>query len=340
MNFKRTLTVLLIMILTFSFSVYGNAEGEASGTEELKPMTLKVGLIDPPGHIDVVAAEKVAQLVNEKTNGGLTLEVYPASQLGFATDMLEGMTVGTVEMFVGATTWLGAFSKDFWISGVLYMFNDQEHARAVHQGDAFKKLAESVREDVGIRLLAQEWDRGPRNFISTSPIVEPSDIEGLKIRVPEQKSWINNFELAGANPTPIALVETFTGLQQGVVDSTEQASNWLYFNKYHTIGKNLALTNHNYEETGVMISESVWNKLPSSYQVALVEAVEEVTPWHNDQLLSDIEDAEAAMRADGVNVTEVDRAAWKSHFRAIIPELAEIVGYSEDLLDSIVSTWD
>jgi TRAP-type transport system periplasmic protein len=310
------------------------------GAEQEQVRVLKVGLIDPPAHVDVLATERMAELVAEKTDGGLKLEIYPASQLGFAMDLLEGMTVGTVEMFVGATTWLGAFEVDYWISGVLYMFNDQEHAREIHKGEAFMELREKVRQVHGIRVLTQEWDRGPRNFISTRPIETPEDLQGLKIRVPEQRSWINNFELAGANPTPIALVETFTGLQQGVVSATEQASNWLYFNNYHTVAKNLTLSNHNYEETGVMISEQVFAGLPWEYQQALIEAAQEVTEWHNEQVLKEIVKAEAAMAEAGINIIEVDQQAWKEHFRATIPELAEIVGYSDSLVNSIMETWD
>jgi tripartite ATP-independent transporter DctP family solute receptor len=331
---RKTLLILAILVLAVSVSVTG------AGQQEVEKKVLKVGLIDPPGHIDVAATERMAELVSEKTNGSLELEIYPASQLGFAMDLLEGMTVGTVEMFVGATTWLGAFESDYWISGTLYLFNDQEHARDIHGGEIFEGLAETVRENHGIRILTQNWDRGPRNFIATKPIADLNDFQGLKIRVPEQKSWIENFRLAGANPTPIALVETFTGLQQGVVESTEQASNWLYFNKYHTVAENLTLSNHNYEETGVMISDVVFESLTPSQQDALVEAAQEVTDWHNQKVLEDIELAEEKMAEEGVNIIEIDQDAWKAHFRAIIPELAEVVGYSPELLEAIQSTWD
>jgi len=304
-----------------------------------EPIVIKAGLIDPPGHIDVVAAEKYAELVAKKTDGRVKIEVYPASQLGFAMDMLQGMQLGTIEMFIGATTWLGAFDPDFWISGCLYVFNDQEHARKVHEGPYFKKMADKLREKNGIRILTQNWDRGPRNMISTKAIKTPEDLKGLKVRVPEQKSWISNFKLAGANPTPIALSETFTGLQQGIVDCAEQASNWLYFNKYHTIAKNLSRTNHNYEETGVMISEAVYQKLSEKDRQALVDAALEVAGWHNEQLTKDIEDAEKAMAADGVTIIDVDTQAWKEHFRKNFKVLVEEVGYTPELADYIVSEW-
>ncbi|NBF40766.1 MAG: hypothetical protein GVY14_10160, partial [Spirochaetes bacterium] len=106
MTGKRTL-LLMVIVALLAMPLFASGEAEGGEAEEMEPVVLKVGLIDPPGHIDVLATERMADLVSEKTDGGLTLEVYPASQLGFAMDLLEGMTVGTVEMFVGATTWLG-----------------------------------------------------------------------------------------------------------------------------------------------------------------------------------------------------------------------------------------
>lgn len=303
------------------------------------PVVIKAGLIDPPGHIDTIGAEKYAALVAEKTDGRVKIEVYPASQLGFAMDMLQGMQLGTIEMFIGATTWLGAFDPDFWISGCLYVFNDQEHARRVQNGPFFKKMADKLAKNSGIRIISQNWDRGPRNIISTMPVKTPEDMKGLKIRVPEQKSWIANFKLAGANPTPIALAETFTGLQQGIVDATEQASNWLYFNKYHTIAKHLTRSNHNYEETGIMISEKTYEKLSEEDQKALFDAAQEVATWHNEQLNKDIADAEKAMADAGVEIIEVDHEAWQTHFRNNFKTLVEQVGYSPDLVEYIMSEW-
>ena len=325
---KKTLVLLCAMLVVL-----------LAGNIHAAEYTIKAGLIDPPGHIDTKAAEKFARLVSEKTDGQVEVQVYPASQLGFAMDMLQGMKLGTVEMFIGATTWLGAFEKDFWISGCLYVFNDQEHARAVHEGPFFKKMSADLAKKHGIRIIRQDWDRGPRNFISTKPLKTVDDLKGLKVRVPEQKSWILNFKLAGANPTPIALAETFTGLQQGIVQATEQASNWLYFNKYHTIAKNLTRSNHNYEETGIMISEKVYQSMPEKYRQAMTEAAAEAGKWHNDIVTNEIKAAEAKMAEAGINIIDPDVAAWQKHFRDNFPELVKEVGYSPELAEYITSQW-
>lgn len=328
---KKNISIILTI---FIFLVVGLFINSASAQT-----VLKVGLIDPPSHIDTQAAQKMGKLVSERTNGEVKIEVYPSGQLGNAMDLLQGMQAGTVEMFVGATTWLGAFETDYWISGSLYIFNDQEQAREIHQGPMFDKLAEKVRNEYGIHVLTQDWDRGPRNFISTKPIKNLDDLDGLKIRVPEQKSWVKGFEMAGASPTPIALAETFTGLQQGVVEATEQASNWLYFNKYHTVADNLTLTNHNYEETGVFISDMAYQRLTPEQQTTLTNAAKEITEWHNDMLVEEIKNAEKSMKEEGVNIIEIDKNKWQSHFRSNFAELAEIVGYSDELVEYIMNQW-
>jgi tripartite ATP-independent transporter DctP family solute receptor len=306
----------------------------------LAETVLKVGLIDPPAHIDVIASQRVADRVSELTNGEVKMEIYPAAQLGFASDMLSGLKLGTVEMFVGATTWLGAFETDFWISGTLYVFNDQEQARQMHESATFQAMGDRLVENHGIRVLAQSWDRGPRNFITTRPVATIEDLEGLKIRVPPQESWIENFKLAGAAATPMPLSETFTGLQQGIVESTEQASNWLYGNKYHTIANNLSRTNHNYEETGVMISENVYQSLTDDQRAAIVTAINEVSGWHNEQVAIQIAEAEEKMAAEGINIIDVDVQAWKEHFRSNFDTIVDIVGYSPELVEELKSQWD
>ena len=162
----------------------------------------------------------------------------------------------------------------------------------------------------------------------------------MKIRVPPQESWIENFKLAGAAATPMPLSETFTGLQQGIVESTEQASNWLYANKYHTIANNLTRTSHNYEETGVFISEQAYQSLTEDQRAAMVQAINEVTDWHNEQVATQIADAEAAMAAEGVNIIDVDVQAWKEHFRSNFDTIVEIVGYSDDLSNALKAQWE
>lgn len=335
---SRNIIIMLTLCSVFlvGFSLIGN-------NVQAQNVVLRAGLILPPNHVATQATERMSELVLERTNGEVEIEVYPASQLGQAPDMLQGMMVGSVDMFVGATTWLGSFEKDFWLSGVLYMFDDQDMCREIHRGPYFEELAKTMKEEHGIIVLTQDWDRGARHFFSIDeygPILTPEDLVGFDLRVPEQESWIKVFELVDASPTPVALAEAFTGLQQGVISGMEGALNWTYQNKYYEVAPNISLSAHNYEEGGVFISERSAEKLTKEQFNIVKEVSKEVGEWQNDKLVEEIDYAVEQMKAEGVKFYEPDREVLMQHFRdKLWPELQEEIGYSEDLVSHIMEKW-
>jgi len=324
------------LLLLSGLSIAGCSPFEESSARQAEHI-VKIGLIDPDSHPHVEACKRFAELVHEKTNNEVKVEIYPSSQLGDASTILQGLQHGTVEAFFGAVTWLGANITDFWLPGTLYLFNDQEHCRNVHEGPEFKKLAEQAREKEGIRVFSMGYDRGPRHFISTNPIKGFEDLEGLKIRVPAQLSWVRNFEMAGAAPQAIALSETFTALQQGIVQATEQASNWLYFNSYYTIANNITKTHHNYEQSGFFFSDLIFDTYPADVKQVLQDTAEEIIPYHNDLIEKDIKTSEDEMKKENIDFHEINLEEWQSHFRELIPGLSKEVGYSMDLVNNILN---
>lgn len=297
---------------------------------------VKIGLVDPEGHPHVLACQKYAEIVHEKTNNEVKVEIYPSSQLGGADDLVQGLNHGIVEVFFGAVTFLGNYVKDFWLPGTLYLFEDQDHCRKVHNSSGFKALTEMLRKESGIRTFTMGFDRGPRHLISKKPIQTLEDFKGLRIRVPAQKSWVENFELAGAAPQAISVEETFTGLQQGIVHATEQASNWLYFNQYQSIAKNITKTFHNYEQGGFFFSELIYKTYPEDVKQVLFESAKEIESYHNNLMEKDIEESEKNMKQDGVIFHDVKLEEWKKHFTELIPTLSKRMGYSQSLVDSIL----
>lgn len=333
-NIIITLTLSLVFLVGLSFM---------SVNVQAQDVVLRAGLILPPNHVATQATERMAELVLERTDGEVEIQVYPASQLGTAPDMLQGMMAGSVDMFVGAVTWLGGFERDYWLPGVLYLFDSQDMCREIHRGPYFDALAETMKEDHGIMVLTQDWDRGARHFFSTDdygPILTPEDLQGFDLRVPEQDSWIKVFELAGADPTPVALAEAFTGLQQGVISGMEGGLDWTYQNNYYEVAPNISLSAHNYEQGGVFLSEIAANNLTADQLNIIEEASKEVGEWQNEKLAEEIDYAVEQMKAEGVKFHEPDRDALMAHFRdRLWPELQEEIGYSEDLVDHIMEQW-
>lgn len=334
-KFKSLGVLILVLLMIFAYGVNVEADTEV----------LRAGLILPPDHAHTQAAERVAETVYEETDGGVEIQVFPANQLGTAPDLVEGLRAGTVDMFIGATTWMNFLDIDWAVLGTFYLFDNQEMCRNNHlENPYFLEMKERLEEDFGIITLTQDWDRRGRHFVTTEetgPIETPEDLEGLEVRSSEQDVWLETFRMAGAEPTPIAFEELFMGLQQGIIDGMEGALEWIRDNRYYEVAPHISLTGHNFEQGGVYISESSYNDLDEDEREIVMESFRDISDWHNELAAEREEEAIEEMEEAGAEIHEVDRDLWQSHFRDILwPDLQEEIGFSQELLESIMDDWE
>jgi tripartite ATP-independent transporter DctP family solute receptor len=184
------------------------------------PITLKLGHVagsDPKDNWQAGSA-KFAELVDQKTKGAVNVQVFPSSQLGNDRDMTEGMRLGSVDFALIAGV-LSNFEPRLGLLEIPYIFRDAEHMRKVLNGPIGDELASAVQKS-GIRVLGW-WERGPRELTSNKQVKSVADVKGMKIRVPEIPVSVDAWRAFGANPTPMAFGEVYTGLQQKVIDGQE-----------------------------------------------------------------------------------------------------------------------
>jgi tripartite ATP-independent transporter DctP family solute receptor len=161
----------------------------------------------------VIMAEKLER----KSGGTMTVEIYPSQQLGTERQCLELLQIGSLDMTKVSAGVMENFSPSMKVFGIPFLFNDRNHAYAVVDGPIGEEL-----------LLGGEkyWLRGmtfydacSRSFYTKErPVYAPEDLDGLKIRVMESVTAMNMVRTLGGSPTPISWGELYTALQQGVVD--------------------------------------------------------------------------------------------------------------------------
>lgn len=174
--------------------------------------------LDQPKH---AAALAFKTYVEANTKGSVTVEIYPASQLGNGPTVLEGLKLGTIELAVVHDGPISGVYKPFMVFAMPYLFADQAEAWTIVDGPYGKELAEDMLKKTGIRLMALA-DNGIRNFTNSKrPITSPEDMKGLKIRVMTGPIWSKLVEPLGASPSPVPWPELPAALQQGVVDGQE-----------------------------------------------------------------------------------------------------------------------
>ena len=323
-RFSRIVCIALVALFAF-------------GTVALAAdVTLKLGHIADPKNPYAQGAQKFADLVNEKSGGTMEIQVFPSSQLGNQRDLVEGLTLGTVDMCMSSSAVLGNFLPKVAVFDLPFIFRDRAHTFKVLDGIGME-IAKDL-EPRGIKVLGY-FENGVRNMTNNvRPITKPEDVQGLKIRVMEQPVYIEMIKALGGNPTPMAFGELFTALQQGVVDGQENPAAHIYTKRFFEVQKYISLTEHTYSAEPMLISMISWNKLNDDQKKVLQEASDEARDWQR-QLAIDLENGYwDKIRESGKSeiIVDVDKEAFKKATKPVWDMFEKTVG--ADTIEAIVNT--
>lgn len=329
---KKLVSILLLVFMVIAVAgCGGNTKKDAAGGQK-KQITLKLGHIQSESDLWHLGAKKFAELVSAKTNGEVTVRIYPNSTIGNDRDMAEGLQMGSVDFALIAGV-LGNFEPSLQIMEMPYLFNNEEHLRKVIYGPVGNDLLARLLKSSNIRGLSF-WERGPRQLTTNKPINSLQDIKGLKIRVPEIPPMVAAWKAMGANPTPMAWGEVYTGLQQNVIEAQENPVPYIHAGKIYEVQKYLAITNHKYEYVIMAMSNKTWEKLTPEQQKAVKEAAEEATKYENQLVKDKADELFKDLQAKGMKVTKPDTAEWAKAARTTHKEFAE--KYGMDIYNKII----
>ncbi|WP_028306421.1 TRAP transporter substrate-binding protein [Desulfitibacter alkalitolerans] len=334
-NHKLLICVVLLVSMLVFVGCSGNKETAPSGgeTEKPKPVVLKLGHIVSDEDIWHKAAQRFAELVDEKTNGTVKIELYPNSTLGNDRDMAEGMQMGSVDFALIAGV-IGNFEPSFQILELPYLIEDEEHLRKVIYGPIGEQLAANLLESSNIRALTY-WERGPRQLTTNKPVNSVADVQGLKLRVAEIPPWVAAWRAIGANPTPMAWGEVYSALEQGVVDAQENPIPYIHANHVYEVQSHIAMTSHKFEYVTLSMSNRTYEKLTPEQQQAIYEAARESAEYQN-QLVAELTDKllDDMVNNKGITVTYPDVSEFADRAKTVHLEFAE--RYGMDLYEAIL----
>lgn len=307
----------------------GTAIAGMLATSAAAEVTLRLGDIVTTADASTMAAEKFAEMVKKRTNGDVTVKVFPNSQLGGERELVEGLQLGTVDMAIAGTGMLGQFYKPFYIMTFSYTFRDGDHVHKVLRGEIGQKLARGFEEATGIHILTMNYDRAPRHLLTKAKVKQTVDLSGVKLRVPENPMYLESWRALGASPTPVAWTEVYSSLQSGVVEGVEAPLPSLYNMKFYESAKKLALTSHLMEGEAVMISKRAWGKLTPKQREAITEAAVQSGIWQQEQLEQQDQESLGRLQSAGVEVTRLspdEKQKWMEKVKGAVPKVKDIWG--------------
>ncbi|MFS0576826.1 DctP family TRAP transporter solute-binding subunit [Sporosarcina sp. 179-K 3D1 HS] len=308
---KLIMTFSLLLVLSIVTACSGGSsstDGEAKGKDSI---TLKLAHTGSDSHQYQIGAKEFADLVEQKSEGTMKVEVHGNSTLGNEAEAIEQVMDGTIEMtVVAADSSLANTVPEMNLFGLPYVFEDREHVYSKLDGESGAKLL-GLLDDKNMKGLGF-WEVGFRHLTNNKKEVNvPSDLKGMKIRVQPAPVWEAHMKALGANATPVSFSELYSALDQGLVDGQENPLASIYSMKFYEVQNYISLTGHNYTPAVVIMSNKAWNGLNEEQQKVVEEAVAEAATYQRDFLTKQDEEIISELQEKGVVFTEPDRAAFK-----------------------------
>jgi len=263
-----------------------------------------------------------AERVEERTDGGLQMEVFHSAQLGVEEDIIEQIRQGAN---IGQNTdaaRLGNYVPGISVVNGPYFVETAEEAFALADSPTMQAWQAELAEEYGLKVVCFDWVQGHRHFFTNQPIHEPEDLAGLRIRTPPAPIWQESIRALGAEPVAMNFTDIYSGLQQRAVDGAElvypniTAANLFEVLDYANETGHILLVNFQ------VVSSQWFDGLPEDYQTALVEECRAAGQETSAVVQEAVEEAKAEVIDRGMTVVEeVDLDAFRAAGEAAYEEL-------------------
>lgn len=332
---KKVSSLILAMLLLVSLltGCGGTAQTEPTGTGETSgdgtaEYVWKMALNSSEGDNAYDMGAAFAEKIMELTDGRVQVDLYGGAALGSTSEVLEGMSYGVADCMVESVSIMASFSSKANIDVMPFVYSGFDHWKAVWNGELGEEIKDTVGQESGFKLLGATY-RNPRIVCATYSMQNIEDFKGFKIRVPNQPAYIKTWEWLDAAPTPMAMNEVYTALQQKTVDGQENPIQDSKNYAFDEVCKYWIKTNHAYGTNVVIMSQTYFDGLPADIQEACVEAANYASQVVTDAALEKAEETEAALVEEGCTIIEVDTPAFIEYFEgfaeANFPELTDWV---------------
>ncbi|HAH70372.1 MAG TPA: C4-dicarboxylate ABC transporter substrate-binding protein [Succinivibrionaceae bacterium] len=290
------------VLVAAAVALMASAVSDALAADEV---VLRVGYGNNAGEPFDLGCQKWKELIEKRSGGSFKIELYPSSQLGSKDDVMDQMVAGEPV----ATLTDGAFYydrgvKDMGIVFGPFLYENWEQAFKLNASQWFKDQSDKVAEVAHLKIIGPDWRYGARHTLTTKPVTKLADLKGMKIRVPTNNIQVKGFEVLGATPTPMALGDVYTSLQQGTIDGVENPIPVLYNGKFHEVAKYLLLDAHVYNVTNIVVGTDFYDSLTPEQQKLLVETCHDAGVYQNEIVEKTEKELLEKFKQEGVTVTE------------------------------------
>ncbi|WP_455383093.1 TRAP transporter substrate-binding protein [Salinispira pacifica] len=331
MKKSRIILVMLVIALCALGTVWAGGKAEqpapsasqqSQPAQSAQPIVLRLAETHPADYPTTKGDYRFADLVKERSNGRIQIEVYPSSQLGEEKAVIEQVQFGAIDFTRVSISPLAAFSPNFDALQMPYLYRNEEHMWNVLKGPIGKEFLASVEPANFVGLCW--YESGARNFYNSKREVKsPADLKGMKIRVQQSELMVNLVTALGAVATPMAFGEVYSALQTGVIDGAE--NNWpsYYSTSHYEVAKYYTLDEHTRVPEITIASKISMDKLSKADQDLIKQAAWDSMDYQRQQWADYEKVAIEKIKANGNVITQIpDNSAWQAAMKPLYDKLS------------------
>ena len=334
---KKVLSLLLCFALVLALGACGTdtppATGSADpGSAEDKPVEISIGHIYASSHAIGQAVELFKEKVEELSNGTITVVIYPGSQMGTESEILQQVDQGVLDMTISGGGMYAGYVPAAALFESLCMFTTGEQQNQIIDDMGGLDFFNEVMADSNFHAVG--WmSGGSRNVLTSGVAVRTAaDFKGLNIRVPDNQVYVDIFEALGCNPTIVAWSESYTAIQSGMVSAVEASTETLATANLQEVADYYTITGHVNVTNFCSMNKAKWDSLSENQQNAVIEAMSLANELQL-QLTEENEQTYRDMFVDsGIEIIELsaeDMTALQDAVSGIVTETAESYGYAD-----------
>ena len=329
-KFTKVFAILMAAVITLAAVTVFAGEAKADGPA----YNWQVGNVLAADQPWDMGLHKFADLLNEYSDGRITLTVQSGGSLGSEIEMLESVQMGTLEMSIASTPSLSGFTDVMNYFDLPYLFQSTESAWAV-LNDWLGQDRMDALEGSGFHGLGF-YNNGEYMIAGNKKLEHPADCEGQRVRAHSSKLQCDSLAAWGANPLSVAWGDIYTSLQNGTIDAVSGTTlTNMYGGKFYEQTAYINMTKHHFIPAPVVMNEDLWNSLSAEDQEIVTRAFQESFTYQFDVAVKYADDAKQIMADSGVEFVEIDAAEWAEASKSVYENWVGTNGIEQEMIDKI-----
>jgi tripartite ATP-independent transporter DctP family solute receptor len=290
------------------------------------------------GHVDQTV-NLLEKLVREKTDGKLTIKVFPGGQLAQEREAFEQLHQGMLDMTITTVGLMDRYWPPLGVDTLPFVWRDWDHAEKALKGKWSEAIAGGIDKHTNAKLLAIVGLGFRHMLFRGEPVTKADNMKGMKMRSPESYVWIRMFELLGAKPTPVTWGEVYSAMQTGLAEGLESPALMVLDMKFNEVTKSLVKTNHMFGSMVISINKKSFDRLSPDLQKAVQEATREAAQWSFQYGKTGETGAFKTLTEKGMKVVEPENIQeWAGKVKPLWEEIATKRPGSAELIKILTET--